>query len=482
MNSEDEKQDASHDPESNPPQIEQPTVGGPDENNLPQIEQPTDSGRDEAAPKLIEVTFPTRITPFVGLAMGVGLVLVAVAVAGSVAGWGLKASGSLLLAAGIAIILAAFGGQATVRGKIYVVAGVAALAVLLVAFLEERRSADRAQNKAEIEALAKEYARGSVHDVPADEFSVSLKFARDVLGNTDLYGKQFSFVVFQGEAEEAEVASLTLEPRNSNAEPISIGIPTSCFTSAMGGKPLDWKMEEINDSYEILDRRRDRVIGIWGNADRPEPCETTITSAETHPVLAGLLFGNDQALAQTSEPTGPEPLPVDLTKIAVDLVSDVADIRRAARDELSLAPPAQIPAILDMARNDPETYRVKLGVTVALTEMLRRDKSQRSLIIPVLTDQDRDLLLDYAADQDRTLRIYATEFLFDLGDPAVTMLAIPRAATTESDIARYNWLFVAQDGWWRLDTASKDDLRPLLKTAFEQSGEKTRELFKAFEE
>jgi len=100
-----------------------------------------DSGSQSKAHQLslIEISFPAKITPFVWLAMIMGLILIVGALTDHIWKWQFQATGSLLLSAGIAIILAAFGGQATVRGKIYALAGVAALAFLLTGFLEYRR-------------------------------------------------------------------------------------------------------------------------------------------------------------------------------------------------------------------------------------------------------------------------------------------------------------------------------------------------------
>lgn len=74
------------------------------------------------------------------------------------------------------------------------------------------------------------------------------------------------------------------------------------------------------------------------------------------------------------------------------------------------------------------------------------------------------------------MRVYATEFLFDLGDPRATKLAIQRAAVTSDDNARYNWLLVAQAAWFKLTEGEKKALADALERAKQQSGTKTRAL------
>jgi hypothetical protein len=431
---------------------------------------------------LIKVSFPEQLTPFVWLAIVAGALLIAISIFGHVRSWQLGAEGSLLVAAGVAIILAAFGGQATVRGKVYVLAGVTALAVVLVTFLEYRRDLDGKRIVEEMGVKAKQYVRGNIHEVPARQFQISLKFASNVLASTDLGLGTFRFAVFQDQAQEARIASLRLEPKDDDRV-TSIPISTSCIVNSMGkDEPLDWELRRQDEdaSYEVYDRRREQVIGRWPGRDMIS-CMTDV-AFETHSIeLASSLLGSSDAFAQGAPTAIPTPSRNDLEGMSDDLKSDDSAIRRSARDSLSTAPPEQVPAIIDIVRNDPDTYRTKLGVAVALTEMLRRSKAQRDIIVPLLDDADRELLLDLAGDSDRTLRIYASEFLFDLSDPGITRLAIPRAAMSTDDNARYNWLLVAQDGWRRLDATSRTALRPDLDSAYERSGEKTRKLFDKFE-
>jgi HEAT repeat protein len=109
--------------------------------------------------------------------------------------------------------------------------------------------------------------------------------------------------------------------------------------------------------------------------------------------------------------------------------------------------------------------------------MLRADKDRRTQISSKLNENDLNKLLDAAGDPDRTVRIYATEFLFDLGDKRATKLAIPRAAKTNDDDARYNWLLLSQEGWSMLTQAEIDELEGPYKEAYERSGPKTKKLF-----
>ncbi|MFK0207185.1 hypothetical protein [Agrobacterium sp. NPDC090283] len=448
------------------------------------VAEPVDVGKSGGGQQLslVEISFPDKITPFVWLAMIMGALLVAGALAGHVGNWQLQANGSLLLSAGIAIILAAFGGQATMRGKIFVLAGVAALALVLTAFLEHQRSADHQRIIDEMSARGKDYVRGSVRDIPGPPTKISLVFGQTVVGSTVINRSDlFSFAIFGDQTKEVEIASFKLEPPDEETAPlVTIGIPVSCIENGMGAKkPLDWVLRKAGEDWEVIDTRQgDRVIGRWGGK-RADPCDAPIASAPTLMGFAQLISGIRSAFAQELPPSE-KTAEIDILKTAVELNSDVTEIRRAARSALSAVPPEKVPEVLSLLDAKEENYRTKLGVAVALTEMLRRDKAQGVIVAPLLSTDNRDALLDLAGDRDRTVRIYATEFLFDLGDPEVTKLAIGRAATTQDSEARYNWLFAAQDGWRRLDEPSKQALKGDLDAAYAQSGERTKELLGAF--
>lgn len=436
-----------------------------------------EAGNTGEGTRLIQIEFPKELTPFVLLAMGMGFLLVIVFFACVLVGLRLGAERSLLLSAGIAIILAAFGGHATVTGKAFVLAGVAALAGVLAGFLEVQRAKDTQRDIDLQNARAKEYVRGLVSNIPKPPIAVSLAFGESVVGSSTITRPDlFSFAVFADQANESNYASLRLQPPDETVQPlIAIPIAVACFQNEMGGAaPLDWKLRQVSDTWEVIDQRNhDRVVGRWGG-ERAQDCESSVAEAAAADRWFGALF-SWSAFAQDDMPT------VSVPSTLQALESEDTTVRRAARDMLSAATPAQVPDVLEPLREQDPSYRTKLGIAVALTEMLRRDKSQNGEVADTLTEKDRNLLLDLAGDSDRTLRIYATEFLYDLGDPEVTKLAIERAATTTDDSARYNWLFAAGSGWQLLDENEKRELKPAIAQSNETSGAKTKELIRKLE-
>ena len=294
---------------------------------------------------------------------------------------------------------------------------------------------------------------------------------------------------------------LTLEPAGSESV-ISVEIPLDCIRGSIGGEErLDWKVRERRrqdgNIIEVLDGQRDdAVIGRWSDAlqsdgsGQDNPCGSPGANA-SRPYTSGLdrvlaLIGNPMASSAFAQETeAPAPFSEEeFASLLEDLASDNTDIRRDARDALANASVEDVPRLMAALREGLETYRTKLGIVVAVTEMLRYDKSKAGEFDARLTDEDLALLLDLAGDSDRTVRIYATEFLYDLDNPRVAQLAIGRAEDTEDVNARYNWLFVSQGGWKLLPDPEKERLQSSLENARDAAGAenpKTQELIDGFE-
>lgn len=173
------------------------------------------------------------------------------------------------------------------------------------------------------------------------------------------------------------------------------------------------------------------------------------------------------------------PKPVEASgfrELAANLLSDNKATRRAARTSLAdLGVPLVRPA-LDVISQSGTPYRLTLGLVVALTEMMRANKKPRRLISGELSDDDLRVLVPLAANPDRTIRIYASEFLYDLGDPRSFSLAVEAFQGTNESNARYNLALVMKGAAPFLTpgnvVAAKQDLNSLRPEA----GSKTRQL------
>lgn len=433
---------ANGDPSGKPGQGEPAANGGEQRN-----------AKREANQTLIQVAFPQQanVVFFVAILIGLALICLTTIFRSYFAVNGTQSN--LVLCIGAALVLAAFGGQATVRVGSIIMAGVAAVALGLFVYLQYV-----SQNLL-LEGTIRsfDYAKYEFLDITQK----NPMLGRINQNRTDPKRSRYDFVIFKKEID-GQTIEIGLTTRNTKTEQV-LAVDVGDIDWAFGGQRLEWELREetvgqdkILTLYERFRNKivaRENVVGIGRT-----------TRNTTDPFLISTAFAQETS-------------PVDVPLMLARLKADDTATRRGARDALAHAPLASIPVIMEAFRHEWTNYQVKLGVCVALAQMLRADKSRGPAISGKLSEDDLNSLLDAAGDPDRTVRVYATEFLFDLGDTRTTKLAIRRAATTTDDNARYNWLFVAQDGWRKLTGADKTALADSLNEAKRRSGTNTLPLF-----
>ncbi len=278
--------------------------------------------------------------------------------------------------------------------------------------------------------------------------------------------KRFDFVMFKEEIEHSGAATLSIDDKDDETKVYSFKIPERCLTGFIGrqDKPLLWQFRENEPA--LIEVRTGVVIATL----LPEASDKAPSCEQPPPISAESLQGTGPLLqlfisnAFAGEDT-PRVTRSDIERALIDIQSSDTDVRRGARVILSNAQPEDVAFILKFVRDKLKVksniYRTKLGVSLALTEMLRRDKNLRMRMH--FEDADFRMLLDFAGSDDRTLRTYATEFLFDLEHPAIAKLALPLALSAPSNDAFFAWVFVSQGGWINLSNDEKVELRSVVK-------------------
>lgn len=371
------------------------------------------------------------------LGIGVGVLFAAASLAAPLAVDVPKAMQHVLLATGVAIILTAFGGQATVAVKSAIFAGVTATMLAILWFLGQSDGGVR-------------MARGQITNFDWGKYEAKLKFADYSESYFDAVSRQFRFVAFDDNMSTAE-AVVVFTPRSSDDEELSqIKVPVECFRPFLGkgGAGIDWGFDKAR--HVIIDKRKGGlVIGSELSAPVPNPCLAANASAAAVP--GALVTRKAKA----------KPLPLDALvreKALIDLLSDEPEIRRIARDILASGAPDDVPFYVARLSQNAE-YRLKLGIAVALTEMLRQDKSLAGAVGKAISLDAMAVIAAMIGEGDRTLRITVTEFLFDLGSPDGTRASLGNAARSADDEAVFSWLFAGQGGWLKMAAAEKAALQ-----------------------
>ena len=105
---------------------------------------------------------------------------------------------------------------------------------------------------------------------------------------------------------------------------------------------------------------------------------------------------------------------------------------------------------------------VTLDVSLTSLEVLRAEKARKKEIRALLTPQDIRLLVQASGDPDRTIRVYASEFLYDLGDPRSVTSAFETIGSA-SDDGKYNLILVIQGALPELEASGRQDARSKLQ-------------------
>lgn len=396
---------------------------------------------------------------------------------------------NLLISIGAGIMLAAFGSQATVRIGRFVMAGAAAVAIMLFLRLDaisERENAER------IALMNSAYVKGLIREVdPEDISGFSTGPDIEFLGKSTSTGNQYKFAIF---GELADIQTQTLYMDLFVEESKDFIVHTSCLKKTPNVlRKLDWTIRQstkVEGGEEIsvpaiFDNKENAIISVHSDAEQTKNCTSHLPARSQDETKVDSLWNwlVSRAFAQTYSKAKP-PSPAELNEALRNLTSNVTAVRRNARSTLSLAPVSFVPTILDAMETrdgrEQDSYRRVLGGAVALTLMLRRDKSAAGAIQSQLDGNDLDLLLKATAHRDRTMRVYATEFLYDLGDPRVTEKALPLAVRTSNETARYNYVFVSQGGWRKLNANARRELMLLINRLKAVSGSQTAKLLGTF--
>ena len=415
---------------------------------------------------LITVDFNKPLRPIVYFGLATGIALVALGVVGHLWLRNDVSYNNAAFAAGIALILATFGGQAVVRGKGIVFAGAAGIAAGFLGYLFYMQQEGHRQN---IEALQKSgnaYLRAAINSLPEETYGVEIGLALPVTTRRLPRDRRIEFIARGEELKESATANIrvvkktnTDNAEDDEAEDFSLKVSRDCLYGNLGrSTPLLWEFQLSPGGAVLVEEETGHVIAkTFGTDGDVFVCK----SSKTFPT---------ESLAGTPRPAGwfSAAFAGDINKISrneidraiEDVQSTDSDVSRSARNILSRASPEDVSYILQRVRQklkrNKDIYRTTLRVSLALTEMLRRDKRIRDRI--TLANEDIDMLLDFAGSKERSLRNYAGEFLYELARPQVTKLALPRALNPPHDDALFNWILVSQSGWPKMSAAEKQAL------------------------
>lgn len=319
-------------------------------------------------------------------------------------------SARLILCAGLGLIFGAFGANAVIQQKGIAVAGVAAITLIIL--------------------LAITYI--SRDNIVRLQISGDVNGARIQLYGSEAYsaekGSNRQEIIIIGNSLTADAVELNLSFPAAQVGQDSRSVIFPCISNSEiaphlgSGRILQW----------VYDDKHGQLRTTTGRTIAPKIgfCPGTSPDAPRFslwPQGWAIRAATAQAL--------------DVDALLNDLESDVDLLRRESRTKLAALGLASVRPLIERLSARRTSYRVQLGVVVALTEMLRTRKSQRKEVSALINDDELRLLAEAAAQPDRTVRIYASEFLYDLGDPRLVAIAIDAIPQAGPD-GKYNLLVV----------------------------------------
>ena len=356
---------------------------------------------------------------------------------------------SLILATGLGIIVFAFGTRAILRVSGVVIAGAGAVAGAFFGAL--------------IYFTAQEFVEIEISGPRVKGATIDIRAASNVVGVSQ--DQVYHFVAFDRDTHKSSF-DITFNGKDADGKITEVHyncIDMSLIRRGLGkGVTLGWRIGGNLDAISISGQ----------NFHRDDECQST------GKVFASAIniFGIGSALAQATSP--------DIQAAIDQLVSYATPARRDSRSALaSFGLPMIQPLLAAMHSNS--SYQMQLGGSVALTLFLRDNKNEAADAAARLNDSDFSLLVDLASNTDRTIRIYASAFLFDLGsgevvEPAVKKINDLVTQTPRNDDGIYNLVLVLQGAYPQANILRKGRIESGLRPLVGKIGDKTDRLIKSF--
>ncbi|KAB0500890.1 hypothetical protein [Pseudomonas lini] len=342
----------------------------------------------------------------------------------------------LVICAGLSIILGAFGSTASVSipGQSITFMGVAAIAIGLFTVL--------------LNQMSERYVHIKLSgDIKQEQVkSVELIGDREYVGGL-LPGKEnWGFFIFGKEIKSSKLMlRITLLGDTERLfECIDAGEIVPLLASS---STIEWEYNEAKTT--IINTRTHKLVAtavggcttLEGTFAHYIPTKRLDTTVSLFPVAYAEEVPENQRVS--SAPT---------EQLIEYLDSDGVKLRRSARDQLGKSGDAVVKPLLDNLAKDDASYRMQLGSLVALSQISRNPNANFEGIKQDIEPADINRLLKAATNDDKTIRVYASEFLYRLEDPRVIEPALENIPSASED-GKYNLLLILSNS---LESANED--------------------------
>jgi hypothetical protein len=359
----------------------------------------------------------------------------------------------LMTCVGFGIILAAFGARAAGQWRSWSATGAGALAIVLFLLLHYHSSPPPPEFK----------KRGQIHGDFSKVADLRIVDENPLYTFRDRTTKSIRFIILEKQFKNPRI-TIQVDTNEKEGEEL--------FEMFGDGKIIADKYF-TNPHVEVIKWQFDYPSKIIKDGDDvifkvPERIEERHIVLQPKPTAwlnrMPMLIG--QALA--SDPT--------ISELIRDLNSDNPIVRRNARDGLIEQKVEAVAPMMKPLRQSPENYRLKVGVTYSLTGILRENPKLSDRIAKELTDEDIRLLVEAASDKDKTVRLQATEFLFNLKDRRLVQPSLEAVRSAKNQDGVYNSVLILKSVYPDLAASEQKRVSEELISNVPSTSVRTREL------
>lgn len=361
---------------------------------------------------------------------------------------------------GLSIILGALGSTATIKYKGVTLTGMAAISIIIFSVV--------------LSEMDDRYVRIKIRGSELKDSRVTLSEENNYLGAYKTDDQTWNFVIFGKEIK----SSVTFNGTRANKTEFAKAciFKDKILPHLASGRTLEWSLqttEEGSDILELVDVQNGTSIA------KLDACNRVKKSDSKNFAMISLI-----STAFADPEKNNSDISSKLKPFVSRFESDIDDARREARSQVAEMGAEIVEPLLKTLSENKSSYRVKLGVLVALTEMMRNNRNPSSceIISQQIKKEDWEQLVEASADEDRTIRIYASEFLYDLGDPKVIAFALDKIPSA-SENGRYNLILVIKGAiQYVADKNERDNINNKLTELKSENTPKTNELIKSVKE
>ncbi len=410
-----------------------------------------------------------------GVTLGVGAALLAVSIYLFKEKALLTADVRLLFCGGLGLIFAALGTRVSGKWLSWSVSGSGGVAIVLFLILTKVAPPP--------EPPAVQVVEGLIQGEFKEKTNIVVRAESALFHRWDVVNKTYRFKISKEDVKQIGCLTVELDPLEGSATTTEAPViqvhyrhVLEYFDNEGNGKEFDWWYDPDDPKAIYHASNKDEPIGQvfcggpTGFHAVPETTRFSIRQGNIGPwKFAGLVPG-----AKAANRTYPIEFWIK------GLASDDVVLRRGSRSALGNFGTAAVPPLMKVFRERKSAYRIALGTTVALWNMLNEGRSSAKELQGLLSDKDVAALTRLVGHRDKTMRIHATNLAVALLDPRAVSTVLDVLKSSRNDNGKYNAALTLEALFGRLDKQAQASTSQRLKAIYPALGSKTQKILMPF--